>query len=152
LQQQTYGSSGPTTNQARARATDTPRVARPVALTPWQDTRLLWQAGGRRFASVMMTASKKVHHTISKYLLSSFPLSFSLSPQGSGKGTFRRSPSQQKKRAPSPPTDQGFEGCALRGSATALEHSGSEPFTDQGFEGWPLEGIRQPPQNMQSQG
>jgi hypothetical protein len=26
------------------------------------------------------------------------------------------------------------------------------PFTDQGFEGWPLEGIRQPPQNMQSQG
>jgi hypothetical protein len=28
----------------RARATDTPRVARPVALTPWQGTRHLWQA------------------------------------------------------------------------------------------------------------
>jgi hypothetical protein len=185
LQQQTYGSSSPTTNQAlvpptgshpplkrqgspllqhkddalvfhprttRARATDTPRVARPVALTPWQDTRLLWQAGGRRFASVMMTASKKVCHTIFQNI--SFFLSslFSLSPQGSRKGTFRRSPSQRRKRAPSPPTDQGFEGCAPRGSATAPEHSGSEPFTDQGFEGWPLEGIRQPPQNMQSQG
>jgi hypothetical protein len=137
---------------ARARATDTPRVTRPVALTPWQDTHLLWQADGRRFASVMMTASKKVRHTVSKYLLSSFPFSFSLSPQGSGNGTFRRSPSQRRKQAPSPPTDQGFEGCAPWGSATAPEHSGSEPFTDQGFEGWPLEGIRQPPQNMQGQG
>jgi hypothetical protein len=28
----------------RARATDTPRIARPVALTPWQGTRHLWQA------------------------------------------------------------------------------------------------------------
>jgi hypothetical protein len=28
----------------RARATDTPRVARPVALTPWQGTRHLWKA------------------------------------------------------------------------------------------------------------
>jgi hypothetical protein len=93
----------------------------------------------------MMTTSKMVRHTASKYLLSSFPLSLSLSPQGSGKETFRRSPSQQRKWAPSPPNHQGFEGCALRGSATAPEHSGSEPFTDQGFEGWPLGGIRQPP-------
>jgi hypothetical protein len=59
----------------RTRATDTPRVAHPVALTPWQDTCLLWQADGRRFASVMMTASKKVRHTVSKYL---FSLSLSL--------------------------------------------------------------------------
>jgi hypothetical protein len=44
---------------ARARATDTPRVARPVALTLWQDTRHPWQASGRRFASVMMTVSKR---------------------------------------------------------------------------------------------
>jgi hypothetical protein len=44
---------------ARARATDTPQVACPVALTLWQDTRHLWQASGRRFASVMMTASKR---------------------------------------------------------------------------------------------
>ena len=82
----------------------------------------------------------------------SFPLSLSLAT-GTGKGGIsKKDPSQRGKRAPSPPTDQGFEGCALRGSATTLEHSGSEPFTDQGFEGWPLEGIQQPPQNMQSQG
>jgi hypothetical protein len=62
----------------------------------------------------------------------------------------RRPP--QSTRAPSPPTDQGFEGCAPWGSATTPEHSGSEPFTDQGFKSWPLEGIRQPPQNMQNQG
>jgi hypothetical protein len=76
---------------------------------------------------------------ISPFFLSS--LSLSLSPQGSGKETFRRSPSQQRKRASSPPTDQGFKGCALRGLATAPEHSVSKPFTDQGFEGWPLGGI-----------
>jgi hypothetical protein len=136
-----WKNSFPIPRMTRARATDTPRVARPVALTPWQDTRLLWQAGGRRFASVMMTASKRYATLFRNISFLPF-LSLSLSPQGSGKGTFRRSPSQQKKRALSPPTDQGFEGCALRGSATALEHSGSEPFTDQGFEGWPLEGIR----------
>jgi hypothetical protein len=57
-------------------------------------------------------------------------------PQGPGKGDIsKKDPSQRRKRAPSPPTDQGFEGCALRGSATAPEHSGSMPFTDQGFEG-----------------
>jgi hypothetical protein len=82
---------------------------------------------------------KKVCLTVLVYILSSFPLS--LSPQGSGKEIFRKSPSRQRKRAPSPPTDQGFKGCALRGLATAPEHSGSEPSTDQGFKGWPLGGI-----------
>jgi hypothetical protein len=61
----------------RACATDTPRVARPIALTLWQDTRHPWQASGRRFASVMMTASKKVRHTVLVYTLSSFHLSLS---------------------------------------------------------------------------
>jgi hypothetical protein len=82
----------------------------------------------------------------------SFPLSLSLAT-GIGKGDIsKKDPSQRRKRAPSPPTDQGFEGCALRGLATAPEHSGSEPFTDQGFEGWPLGRVRQPPQSTQSQG
>jgi hypothetical protein len=63
----------------RARATDTPRVARPVALTPWQVTRLHWRTDGRRFASIMMTASKKVCHTVLKYLLSFLFLFLSLS-------------------------------------------------------------------------
>jgi hypothetical protein len=30
--------------KTRARATDAPRIARPVALTPWQGKRHLWQA------------------------------------------------------------------------------------------------------------
>jgi hypothetical protein len=53
-------------------------------------------------------------------------------------------------RPPSPPTDKGFEGCALRGPAIAPEHSGSTPITDQGFEGWPLGRARQPPQTTQA--
>jgi hypothetical protein len=96
-----WKNSFPIPRMTRARATDTPRVARPVALTPWQDTRLLWQAGGRRFASVMMTASKKVRHTISKYLLSSFPLSFSLST-GIGKGDISKEPFAAKETGPEP--------------------------------------------------
>jgi hypothetical protein len=69
----------------------------------------------------------------------SFPLSLSLAT-GTGKGDIsKKDPSKRRKQAPSPPTDQGFEGCALRGLATAPEHSGFEPSTDKGFEGWPSE-------------
>jgi hypothetical protein len=85
----------------RTRATDTPRVARPVALTPWQDTHLLWQADGHRFTSVMMTASKKVCHIISKYLLSSFPFSFSLSI-GIGKRDISKESFTTKETGPEP--------------------------------------------------
>jgi hypothetical protein len=94
----------------------------------------------------MLTASKKVCHTISIHILFLF-LSLSLSlATGIGKGDIsKKDPSQRRERASSPPTDQGFEGCARRGPATAPEHSGSEPFTDQGFEGWPLGRVRQPP-------
>jgi hypothetical protein len=92
----------------------------------------------------MMTASKRCA-TLFKFIsYLPFP-SLSLLPQGSRKGIFRKDPSQRRKRAPSPPNDQGFEGCALWGLATAPEHSGSEPFTDQGIEGWPLGRVRQPP-------
>jgi hypothetical protein len=51
---------------------------------------------------------------------------------------------------PSPPTDQGFEGCALRGLTAAPEHPGSAPIPDQGFEGWPLGRVRQPPQRTRA--
>jgi hypothetical protein len=90
------------------------------------------------------------------HYLNSYPfflfLSLSLAT-GIGKGDIsKKDPSQRRKRAPSPPTDKGFEGCALWGSATAPEHSGSEHFTDQGFEGWPLGRVRQLPQSTQSQG
>jgi hypothetical protein len=87
---------------------------------------------------------KGAPHYLNSYPFS-FPLSLSLAT-GIGKGDISKNdPSQRRKRAPSPPTDQGFEGCAPRGSATAPEHSGSEPFSGQGFEGWPLGRVRQPP-------
>jgi hypothetical protein len=85
--------------------------------------------------------------------LNSCPFALSLScHRDRERGYSEKDPSQQRKRAPSPPTDQGFEGCTLRGPATAPEHSGSLPFTDQGFEGWPLGRVRQLPQSTQSQG
>jgi hypothetical protein len=135
---------------ARARATDAPRIARPAALTPWQGKRHLRQ---EKQAPLHLRHDDRIKKGAPPYL-NSRPFSFPLSlATGTGKGDIsKRDPSQRRKRAPSPPTDQGFEGCALRGSATAPEHSGSVPFTDQGFEGWPLGRVRQPPQSTQSQG
>jgi hypothetical protein len=49
----------------------------------------------------MMTASKKVRHTVSKYLLSSFPLSFSLST-GIEKGDISKDPFAAKEMGPEP--------------------------------------------------
>jgi hypothetical protein len=119
----------------RARATDAPQIARPVTLTPWQGKRHLRQA---KRAPFCLRHDDRVKKGVPHYLnLYRFPLSLSCH-RDRERGYFEKDPSQRRKRAPSPPTDQGFEGCALRGSATALEHSGSEPFTDQGFKGWLL--------------
>jgi hypothetical protein len=49
----------------------------------------------------MMTASKKVRHTVSKYLLSSFPLSFSLSA-GIRKRDILKEPFTAKETGPEP--------------------------------------------------
>jgi hypothetical protein len=129
---------------ARARATDAPQIARPAALTPWQGKRHLWQA---KRASFHLRHDDRVKKGAPHYLnLYPFPFPLSLSCHRDWeRGYFKKDPSQRRKRAPSPPIDQGFEGCALRGSATAPKHSGSEPFTDQGFDGWPLGRVRQPP-------
>jgi hypothetical protein len=114
----------------RARATYAPRIARPIALTPWQGTRHLWQAKRAPFHLRHDDRLKKgAPHCLNLY--PDFLLSLSLSCHR-----------DRRKRAPSPPTDQRFEGCALQGSATASEHSSSEPFTDQGIEGWPLGRVR----------
>jgi hypothetical protein len=136
-----------------ARATDAPRIVRSVALTPWQGKRHLWQ---EKWALFHLRHDGRVKKGAPHYLNSypfPFPLSLSLScHRGRERGYSEKDPSQQRKRAPSPPTNQGFEGYTLRGSATAPEHSGSEPSTDQRFEGWPLGRVRQPPQSTQSQG
>jgi hypothetical protein len=51
---------------------------------------------------------------------------------------FRKDPSQRRKRVPSPPTDQGFEGCTLRGSATAQSTRAPSPLLIRGSKAGPL--------------
>jgi hypothetical protein len=127
-----------------------PANHRPVALTPWQGKRHLRQEKRAPFRLCHNDCVKKGAPPHSNSCPFSFPLSLAT---GTGKGGIsKKDPSQRRKRALSPPTDQGSEGYALRGSATAPEHSGSVPFTDQGFKGWPLRRVRQLPQSMQSQG
>jgi hypothetical protein len=73
---------------ARARATDAPRIARPVALTPWQGKRHLQQ---EKRASFHLRHDHRVKKGVPPYLNSCpfyFPLS--LLPQGPGKGIFRK--------------------------------------------------------------
>jgi hypothetical protein len=72
----------------RARATDTPRIARPIALTPWQGKRHLWQA---KRAPFHLRHDDRVKKGVPHYL-NSYPFSFPLSllPQGSGKGILRK--------------------------------------------------------------
>jgi hypothetical protein len=77
------------------------------------------------------------------HYLNSYPFSFPLSLAiGTGKGDIsKKDPSQRRKRAPSPPTDQGFEGCALRGSATAQSTRAPSPLLIRGSKAGPSEGF-----------
>jgi hypothetical protein len=107
-----------------ARATAAPRTTRPVALTSRQGRRHLWQA---KRAMLHLRHDDRVkkgapHHLI----LYHFPLPLSLSCyRDRERGYSERDPSPQRKRAPSPPTDQRFEG-------------------------WPLGRVRQPPQSTRA--
>jgi hypothetical protein len=92
---------------------------------------------------------KGVPHRLNSYPFLS-PLSLSCY-RDRERGYFERDPSLRRKRAPSPPTDQGFEGWPLgRGSTAAPKHSGFRLLTDQWFEGWPLGRVRQPPQTTRA--
>jgi hypothetical protein len=108
----------------RARATAAPRIARPVALTPRQGKRHLWQA---KQASFHLRHDDRVKKGAPYHLNSyPFPLPLSLScSRDRERRYFERDPSPRRKRAPSPPTDQGFEG-------------------------WPLGRVRQPPQSTRA--
>jgi hypothetical protein len=96
-----------------------PRTTRPVALTPRQGRRHLWQA---KRAMLHLRHNDRIkkgapHRSISY----PFPLPLSLSCyRDRERGYSERDPSPRRKRAPSPPTIQGFEG-------------------------WPLGRVRQPP-------
>jgi hypothetical protein len=89
-----------------------PRTTRPVALTPRQGKRHLWQAERASFHLRHDDRVKKgAPHRLNSY---PFPLPLSLSCyKDRERGYFERDPSPRRKRAPSPPTDQGFEGWPL---------------------------------------
>jgi hypothetical protein len=110
----------------RARATAAPRTTRPVALTPRQGKRHLWQAKRASFHLCHDDRVKKgAAHRLNSY---PFPLPLSLSCyRDRERGYFGRGPSPGRKRAPSPPTDQGFEG-------------------------WPIGRVRQPRQSTRASG
>jgi hypothetical protein len=96
-----------------------PRIARPVALTPRQGKRRLWQA---KRASFRLRHNDCIKNGVPHYLNSyPFPLPLSLSCYRAWERGY-------------------FE----KGSFSAKE-AGSEPITDQGFECWPLGRVRQPP-------
>jgi hypothetical protein len=106
--------------------TTAPRTTRPVALTPRQGKRHLWQAKRASFHLCHDDRVKKgAPHRLNSY---PFLLPLSLSCyRDRERGYFERDPSPRRKRAPSPPTDQGFEG-------------------------WPLGRVRQPPQSTRASG
>jgi hypothetical protein len=94
---------------------------RPATLTPRQGRRHLWQA---KRATLHLRHDDRVKKGAPRRSISyHFPLPLSLSCyRDQERGYSERDPSLRRKRAPSPPTDQGFEG-------------------------WPLGRVRQPPQS-----
>jgi hypothetical protein len=106
-----------------ARATAAPRTTRPVALTPRQGRRHLWQAKRATLHLRHDDRVKKVHHVVQFCILFLFP--FLSLATGTGKGDTPKGILLGRKRAPSPPTDQRFEG-------------------------WPLGRVRQPPQSTRA--
>jgi hypothetical protein len=103
----------PIPRTARARTTAALRTTRPVALTLRQDRRHLWQA---KQATLHLRHDDRVKKGVPRHSISCpFPLPLSLScHRDREKGYSERDPSPRRKRAPSPPTDQRFEGWPLR--------------------------------------
>jgi hypothetical protein len=94
---------------APARTTAASQTTRPVALTLRQDSRHLWQA---KQATLHLCHNDRVKKGMPhRPILYPFPLPLSLSCyRDRERGHFERDPSLRRKRAPSPPTDQRFEG------------------------------------------
>jgi hypothetical protein len=136
----------------RACATDAPRIACPIALTPWQGKRHLRQAKRAPFHLRHDDRVKKgAPHYLNSYPFP-FPLSLSLAT-GTEKGDIPKRILLSEGNGPRALLlIRGSKVAPSGVSATAPEYSGSEPFTNQGFEDWPLGRVRQPPQSMQSQG
>jgi hypothetical protein len=92
----------------RARTTAALRTTRPVALTSRRGRRHLWKVKRATFHLCHDNRVKKgAPHHLNLY---PFPLPLSLSCyRDRERGYPERDPSPRRKRAPSPPTDQGFE-------------------------------------------
>jgi hypothetical protein len=107
-----------------ARATAAPPTTCPVALTLRQGRQHLWQA---KRATLHLYHNDRVKKGAPRRSISyPFPLPLSLSCyRDQERGYSKRDPSPRRKRAPSPPTDQRFEG-------------------------WPLGRVRQPPQSTRA--
>jgi hypothetical protein len=115
---------GETSVPRTARAMAAPPTTCPVALTSRQGRRHLWQA---KRATLHLRHDDRVKKGVPDRSISyPFPLPLSLSCyRDQERGYSERDPSLRRKRAPSPPTDQGFEG-------------------------WPLGRVRQPPQSTRA--
>ena len=102
----------PVPRTARARATAAPRTTRPAALTLRQDKLRLWQA---KQATLHLRQNDRVKKGVPRHSISyTFPLPLSLSyNRDQERGYPERDPSPRRRRAPSPPTDQRFEGWPL---------------------------------------
>jgi hypothetical protein len=132
---------------ARVRTTAAPRTTRPVALTLRQGRRHLWQAKQATLQLRHDDRVKKVCHVVQIHIPFSLPLSLSCY-RDRERGYSERDPSLRRKRTPSPPTDQRFEGWPLgRVRQPPQTTRAPSPPTDQRFEGWPLGRVRQPPQS-----
>jgi hypothetical protein len=109
---------------ARACTTAAARTTRPVTLTLRQGRRHLWQA---KRATLHLRRNDHVKKGTTRRSISyPFLLPLSLSCYRDWeRGYFERDPSPRRKRAPSPPTDQRFEG-------------------------WPPGRVRQPPQSTRA--
>jgi hypothetical protein len=124
-----------------ARATTAPRTTCPVALTPRQGKRHLWQAKRASFHLRHDDRVKKGAPHRLKFISFSFS-PFPLLLQGPGKGIFRKGSFSAKEAGPEPSYRSGVRRLAPRkGLTVAPEPSGFKLITDQGFEGWPLERV-----------
>jgi hypothetical protein len=124
-----------------ARATAAPRTTRPVALTSRQGRRHLWQA---KRATLHLQHDDRVKKGVPPRLISyPFPLSLSLSCyRDRESGYSERDPSLQRKWAPSPPTDQRFEGWPLgRVQQTPQSTRAPRPLLIRGSKAVPSEGF-----------
>jgi hypothetical protein len=133
-----------------ARATAAPRTACPVALTPRQGKRRLWQA---KQASLHLChddrIKKKVHHTILIHILFLFP--FLSLATGTGKGDISKGILLHEGSGPRALLlIRGSKVGPSEGFDSRPEHSGFRIIIDQGFEGWPLGRVRQPPQSTRA--